>query len=152
MTGWRMTAGLMTAGLMTKRTYVDANLLIAAWHGRDEAGMQAIDILDDPARTLVVSDALWLEVMPKPLYFRRSNESDFYLDIFNQAERIPWQIAALEQARGLAERYGIAAMDAIHVAIAIAAGVDELVSAEKPEKPMFRVTEIPVRSLRRPPS
>lgn len=135
---------------MTKRTYVDANLLIAAWHGRDDAGIQAIEILDDPARTLVVSDALWLEVLPKPLYFRRNDESGFYQDIFARAERIAWRIDALEQARSVAERYGIAAMDAIHVAIAIAAGVDEFVSAEKPDKPMFRVAEIKMHSLRRP--
>jgi hypothetical protein len=42
-----------------KRTYIDANLLIAAWHGKDDAGFKALEILDDPARRLVVSDALW---------------------------------------------------------------------------------------------
>lgn len=47
---------------MAKRTYIDANLLIAAWHGRDEAGIGALTVLDDRDRTLLVSDALWLEV------------------------------------------------------------------------------------------
>ena len=133
---------------MTKRTYIDANLLIAAWHGRDNTGIKALEILDDPERILVVSDALWLEVMPKPLYFRRDEELAFYRDIFERAEHLQWQLPALEQAHILAQRHGIAAMDAIHVAIAILAGVDEFISGEKPDKPMFRVTEIAMRSLR----
>lgn len=44
--------------------------------------------------------------------------------------------------------HGIAAMDAIHVAHAIAAGVDEFVSAEKPSRPMFRVQCLAMRSIR----
>jgi predicted HTH domain antitoxin len=36
-------------------------------------------------------------------------------------------------------------MDAIHIAVAVAAGADEFVSAEKPGKPMFRVKEIAAR-------
>lgn len=133
---------------MIKRTYIDANLLIAAWHGKDDAGFKALEILDDPARLLVVSDALWLEVMPKPLYFKHDGEIEFYRDIFGRAEHCPWQLPVLEQARALAQRYGLAAMDAIHVATAITVCVDEFVSGEKPDKPMFRVTEISLRSLR----
>ena len=133
---------------MSKRTYLDANLLIAAWQVKDDTGAQALAILDDPDRILVVSDAVWLEVMPKPLYHKQHNEQAFYQAIFDQAEVIPWQVAALHQAHELAQRYGIAAMDAIHLALAIAAQVDEFVSAEKPGKPMFRVREIPMRSVR----
>lgn len=43
---------------MTKRTYVDASLLMAAFYGKDEAGRKALESLDDPRRHLVVSDAL----------------------------------------------------------------------------------------------
>lgn len=133
---------------MTKRTYIDANLLIAAWHGKDDAGFKALEILDDPTRHLVVSDALWLEVMPKPLFFRNELEIEVFHDIFGRAEHVRWQLPVLEQAGALAQRHGLAAMDAIHIAIAINAHVDEFVSGEKPDKPMFRVTEIPMRSLR----
>ena len=133
---------------VSKRTYIDANLLIAAWHGKDDAGFKALEILDDPERLLVVSDALWLEVMPKPLYFKHEGEIEFFRDIFGRAEHFPWQLPVLEQAQTLAQRHGLAAMDAIHVATAIRAGVDEFVSGEKADKPMFRVTEIPMRSLR----
>jgi hypothetical protein len=38
-------------------------------------------------------------------------------------------------------------MDAIHVALAIAADVDEFVTAEKPNKPIFRVRTISIHSI-----
>jgi len=45
---------------MTKRTYLDANVLITAWQASDPLGARAMAILDDPARQLLVSDAVWL--------------------------------------------------------------------------------------------
>ncbi len=134
--------------LMTKRTYIDANLLIAAWKGDEEAGVAALAVLDDLDRALLVSDALWLEVMPKAIYLKRQDEVAFYQTIFERAEHCPWQLDVLQQAHGLAQRYGIAAMDSIHVATALAAGADEFISGEKPTKPMFRVLDIPMISLR----
>lgn len=133
---------------MAKRTYLDANILIAAWQAQDPLGFRAMAILDDPARQLIVSDAVWLEVMPKPIYHQREPEQTFYQAIFDAAEVIPWRIEALHQAHELAKRHGIAAMDAIHLALAISAQADEFVSAERPEKPMFRLTELRVRSIR----
>ncbi len=132
---------------MTKRTYVDANLLIAAWRACNNPGHHALMVLDDPHRTLLVSDALWLEVMPKPLYHQQLGEVAFYEAIFERAERIPWRLDTLNQAHALAQRHGIAAMDAIHLSMALAAGADEFVSGEKPGKPMFRITEIATVSL-----
>jgi predicted nucleic acid-binding protein len=133
---------------MTKRTYIDANLLIAAWHGRDDAGVAAMNLLDDQDRVLLVSDALWLEVMPKAIYQRQQGEIAFYESIFQRAEQSTWQLDILRQARHLAQRYGIAAMDSIHVATALAMGADEFVSGEKPSKPMFRVDALCMISLR----
>lgn len=133
---------------MRKRTYIDANLLIAACQGQADAGVKAMEILDDPERSLVVSDAVWLEVMPKPLYHKQRNEHAFYEEIFAHAEHIPWHVDTLYQAHELAQRYGIAAMDAIHVANAVSVRVDEFVSCEKSTKPMFRVCEISMCSLR----
>jgi hypothetical protein len=40
----------------------------------------------------------------------------------------------------LAERHGLAAMDALHLAVALAANADAFISGERPDKPMFRVT------------
>jgi hypothetical protein len=54
----------------------------------------------------------------------------------------------LHLAQGLARQHGIAAMDAIHAGFAVAHSVDELVTTERPEKPLFRIEQLKVRSLR----
>ena len=133
---------------MSKRTYIDANLLIAAFRGEGELGQRALKILDDPDRAFVASDAVRLEVQPKPRYEKRQTEIDFYDAVLNQAEHLKWSTDTLYRAHNLAEKHGIAAMDAIHVATALDAGVDEFITAEKSTKPMFRVTEIHMQSIR----
>jgi len=133
---------------MPKRTYIDTCLLLAAFRGEGELGQRAFSVLDDPERALVVSDAVRLEVLPKARYHKQQQELAFVEAVFGQAENVAWNSLALQQAQSIAESHGIAAMDAIHVAHAIAAGVDEFISAEKPTKPMFRVQSIPMRSIR----
>lgn len=133
---------------MTKRTYIDTCLLLAAFKGEGELGQRALSVLDDPERVLVVSDPVRLEALPKALYHKQQQEVKFYETVFSQAENIAWNESALRQAHTIAEHHGVAAMDAIHVAHAIAAGVDEFASAEKPTKPMFRVQTIAMRSIR----
>lgn len=133
---------------MPSRTYIDANLLIAAFRGEGELGQRAIEIFDDPNRALVVSDAVWLEVLPKPRHEKRNEEAAFYEAVFDQSERVKWSTDTLYRAHDLAEKHGIAAMDAIHVATAMDAGVDEFVTAEKATKPMFRIEELRMHSIR----
>jgi hypothetical protein len=133
---------------MPKRTYIDTCLLLAAFRGEGELGRRAFSVLDDPERALVVSDAVRLEALPKARYHKQQQELAFFEAVFGQAENVAWNSLALKQAQSIAESHGIAAMDAIHVAHAIAAGVDEFISAEKPTKPMFRVQSIPMRSIR----
>ena len=132
-----------------RRTYVDAGVLIATIRGDAEAAQAAMQVLDDPERALIVSDALWLEVLPKPIYEGRDQERQAHEAVFQGAhERVRWDVAVLRQAEHVASRYGLAAMDAIHVACAMAANADEIVTTEKDIKPIFRVSEIRVISLR----
>lgn len=133
---------------MIKRTYIDTCLLIAAFKGEGELAKKAFGVLDDPQRRLVVSDAVRLEALPKARYHQQEQEVAFYETVFNQAVNIAWSVSALQQAFTLAETHGVAAMDAIHLAHAIEAEVNEFVSAEKPSKPMFRVQSLTLRSIR----
>ena len=135
---------------MTKRilTYTDACLLITAFRNEDERGVAANIILNDERRDFIVSDPLWLELMPKPLFYKRTEEADFYASFFGRAQqRLSWNTATQQRAHALASTYGLAAMDAIHIAHAIEAGVDEFISAERITKPMFRVLEVPMTSI-----
>ncbi|HET9644821.1 MAG TPA: PIN domain-containing protein [Burkholderiaceae bacterium] len=133
---------------MSKRTYVDTCLLMAAFKGEGELGMRALSVLDDPARTLVVSDAVRLEAVPKARYHKQLEEAAFYEAVFSRAENMAWDCTALQKAHAIAESHGVAAMDAIHIVNAVAASADEFISAEKPTKPMFRVPAIVMRSIR----
>ena len=56
--------------------------------------------------------------------------------------RVAWTDAVLKAACELALRYGLAAMDAVHVAGAMSAGADELVTGEDWNKPMLQVKEL----------
>ncbi|WP_334311429.1 hypothetical protein [Microcystis aeruginosa] len=47
----------------------------------------------------------------------------------------------------IAGTYGLAAMDALHVAAALEIQADELITTEKPTKPMHRVREIQIVSI-----
>ncbi|TYT70862.1 type II toxin-antitoxin system VapC family toxin [Microcystis aeruginosa] len=47
----------------------------------------------------------------------------------------------------IAGTYGLAAMDALHVAAALQIQADELITTKKPNKPMHRVREIQIVSI-----
>lgn len=133
---------------MPKRTYLDSGVLLAAFAAQGDVGIKAMEVLDDPDRQLVVSDAVKLETLPKPIYQKRTEEVEFYSLVFAQSECLPWSLDTLQKARRVAELHDLAAMDAIHVATALDAGVDEFVTAEKPTKPMFRIVDLCMYSIR----
>ncbi len=133
---------------MVKRTYIDTCVIIAAVRCDERLGKRALELLDDPWRVIVVSDAVRLELLPKPRYNKKDEEVRYCEQLFERAENISWDLEALKRAQEVAENYGIEAMDAIHVAHAVVAGVDEFVTAEKPSSPLFRVRELTVVSIR----
>jgi len=131
-----------------KRTYIDANVLIAAFQGEKAVAERALKVLDDPDRALVVSDYLRLEVFPKPTFHKRQEEVEFMQAVFeNAAEKVSTSDGLTERAVELASRYDMTPIDALHVGAAVVAGVDELVTMEKPTKPMCKVSEVEVVSL-----
>ncbi|HLI47527.1 MAG TPA: PIN domain-containing protein [Chthonomonas sp.] len=135
--------------MRTIRTYVDANVLITAFRGdRGNASRRALEILDDPDRQLVVSDFLRLEVLPKPTFHGNAAECEFMQTVLdNAAENVPCDNTVVEKAVEFASRYDLQPMDALHVAIAFIAAVDEFVTFEKPTKPLFKVPQIKLLSL-----
>jgi len=133
---------------MSKRaTYLDSSVLLAACTRNDEIGKRALEILDDPDRSFVLSDAVRLEIYPKAIYQKQHDEIDFYEAVFLRSQDLKWCTDTLYRAHDLAKKHGIAAMDAIHLAIALDAAVDEFITAEKSTKPMFRVTELSISSI-----
>ena len=131
-----------------KRIYIDANVLIAAFQGEERIAQRVLRALDDPSQKIVVSDYLRLEVLPKPTFNRRQEEIDFMLEIFDGAdENIVTSPEVTRRALEFASKYDLSPVDALHVGIAAVAGVDELITMEKPTKPICRVKEVNVVSI-----
>ncbi|MCX5823957.1 MAG: PIN domain-containing protein [Deltaproteobacteria bacterium] len=133
---------------MTKRTYLDANVLIAAFRGESDIVFHSLEALDDPERQFVVSDYLRLEVLPKPTFLGRHEEVQFMQTFLEEAaEDVPSSQELTRRAVSLASQYDMTPIDALHVGAAVTAAMNELVTIEKATKPMCRVMEIKVISL-----
>lgn len=131
-----------------KRTFIDAGVLIAAARGEDSIAAKAIDILDDPEREFASSEFVKLEVLPKAIYYRRQAEVEFYETFFQAVSHWANPLEAIVQkAYQEACLSGLAAVDALHVAAAVLVGATELVTIEKPEKPIHRTAAMKVVSL-----
>lgn len=131
-----------------KRTYIDANVLIAAFQGDELISRRAMEVLDAPDRELVVSDYLRLEVLPKPTFHNRREEIDFMQAIFESAsENVITSPQLTCRALAMASKYDMTPIDALHIGAAAVCGVDEFVTMEKPTKPICKVREVRVTSL-----
>ena len=132
------------------RTFLDSGVLIAAARGKRTLADAAMQILDDPEREYVSSDFVKLEVLPKALYHKNADEADFYVVFFNNVRA--WaNINALlvKRTHEIARKYGLSAMDALHIASALALKADEFVTSEKTSKPLYRaIKEIRITGIR----
>ena len=82
------------------------------------------------------------------MFHRRLDEVSFYTVFFAAVARWAEPDSALtDSALSLAARFGLSALDALHVAAALSVGADELLTTERSQKPIHRVTEIRVRTL-----
>jgi predicted nucleic acid-binding protein len=134
-----------------KRTFLDSGVLMAAARGTDDTALLALQILDDPDRKFVSSVFVKLEVLPKAIYNGFKEEAAFYQSFFENDVEI-WvslsdELAELAQQQ--AEKFGLSALDSLHVAAAISAGADEFVTTEKTGKPMHRIKEFRIISILR---
>jgi predicted nucleic acid-binding protein len=131
------------------RTFVDADVLIWAARGREPLSDAAMAVLTGPNREFVASDFLRLEVIPKAAYNKQAAEDAFYQRFFDAVEH--WCDVSpplITVAHQTAIRYGLSAIDAIHVAAAQTMAADELVTAERTTSPLFRVQEVRIVSIR----
>jgi hypothetical protein len=130
-----------------KLTYLDASILIAAFRGKQSVDRRAFEVLDDPDRRFVVSDFLRLEVLPKPTFHNRQEEIEFMEQILRNAEDVPASPDLTAKAIELAGKYDMTPVDSLHASAAVAAEVEEMVTLEKPNKPICRVSEVKVVSI-----
>lgn len=152
------------------KTYINSGVLISASNNPGPTGNRALLVLDDPNREFASSIFVKMEVLPKPVYFNRPIEERFYREFFKDAKywagaspdlRLPnflkkflqpkiepFYIAGIvKEAELQAARYGLNAMDALHIAAALAVGCDEFVTSEKATSAIHRATSIKIVSI-----
>lgn len=131
-----------------KTTFIDAGVLIAAARGGSEQSKRAISILDDPFREFISSPFVKLEVFPKAVYNKRLHETEFYNTFFDSVSLWADDLDLIvEMANQKASKMGLSAMDSLHLAAAISEGAEELITTERPSKPIFRTRDILVTSI-----
>lgn len=132
-----------------KRTYIDSGVLIAAARGSGRLAERALNVIvDTTAREFVCSDYVRLEVIPKPTYEGQSAELKVYEEFFATVSVwLPFDLTHLRRAMTEACDSGLTAMDAIHVVAAADSNCQELVTSEKPGKPIHRTKLIAVSSI-----
>lgn len=129
------------------KTFLDSGVLLSAWKP-GELHDRAVSIMGDESREFFTSDAVKLELLPKPTFEKRRLEVEFYNAHFSDAaDSEPFSADLGRDALALAKKFGLAAIDALHLASAIRQGADEFITSELPGKPIFRVAGIKVISL-----
>jgi len=130
------------------RTYIDSGVLIAALRGEEEIANTALFFLNDPLREYITSDYVKIELLPKCTYHKKDTEREFYEEFFRSSTtRVPSSEELLELAIDEGGKTGISGIDAIHVACAVVAQADELITAERATKPIHRAIGIKVISI-----
>jgi predicted nucleic acid-binding protein len=131
-----------------QRTFIDSGVLIAAARANTESSMRALQVLTDPNREFASSLFIQLETQPKAIYHQQQLETEFYTAFFDEV--LHWAVdleQITQRAHHIAKTYGLAGMDALHIAAALSISADEFITTEKPTKPMYRVPEILVVSI-----
>jgi predicted nucleic acid-binding protein len=131
-----------------KITYIDAGVLISATDGIGRIAEKALEILGDSQREFASSEFIKLEVNPKAVYNKQIEEAQFYEEFFSDVTHWTSDLTHIvQEAHEIAAQYGLAAMDALHVAAALSVDAEEFVTTEKKTKPMFRVSGIKIISI-----
>jgi predicted nucleic acid-binding protein len=124
-------------------------VLIAAARGSGQLADKALKVIADVAtREFVCSDYVRLEVIPKATYLGQTAEVKFYEAFFASVSLwLPFNVQCLQRALTEACNSGLSAMDAIHVVAAADSDCQEIVTSEKPTKPIHRTKLISVLSI-----
>jgi predicted nucleic acid-binding protein len=132
---------------MTKRVYVDSGVLITALKVDDEAlALKALEEISRSDVEYLFGPMVELEVLPKPIK-HYPKQAEFFREWFSKASCVWYSEDIHAEAIDKVANYPISCMDATHIATAIIAGADEVITSEQPTKPMFMQKDVAVRSL-----
>ncbi|NMG11100.1 PIN domain-containing protein [Brasilonema sp. UFV-L1] len=119
-----------------KIVYLDSGILINAFQGIGLVGVRAIEVLDNTACQFATSQFVQLETLPKAIYNKQQAEAEFYESFFSVTLWATKLEQIVQTGNRIACTYGLAAMDALHIAAALSVDAEEFVTTEKTTKPM----------------
>ena len=130
------------------RTFLDAGVLITAARGTGEDADKTLQILKSPNRKFAASQFLKLEILPKAIFNQSHLEVAFYEAYFDAVAYWATDVEnILTAGYQEAAEFGLGAMDALHIAAAVATEADEFITSEKPSKSIYRTRSIAVISI-----
>lgn len=131
------------------RTYVDADVLIAAGRGNEELSENAMAILGDNSREFVSSIFLKMETSAPTYFHNHPDQTEFYEEFFKSVvEWVPVTEELVQNAHDECCSTGIHAFDALHIAAAAAGGAEEFITGEKITSLIHTTTIVKVVSIR----
>lgn len=119
------------------RTYLDANLYIYAFEGIETHRKRMADLLaaiDRQQTTVIASELLFTEVLPRPVREGRHDLVERYLDLFRGTSRIhlvPVDRPAVLRSVHLRADFGLRSMDALHLATALVHDCETFVTNDR---------------------
>ncbi len=129
------------------RTYVDVGIIIAVMRHKDPARrLAALEILTDPARTLIFSNVHRLELIPQAIKLRDKRQVTDINEIVASGEWYEISDATFNAAISIMANVTdtLTAADALHITIALESGCDEFITTEDTRKPLYQVRGIQV--------
>ena len=131
-----------------RATFVDSGVIIAAGSGTKDEVDAAWAILTDPDRELWTSPFVEMEVLPHAERQGTPRALAVYREFFKSARVYNDMEKIVRVAAAELRETNLGLADALHLAAAHLAGVDEFVTTEKISKPMHRNTLVKVAVFR----
>ena len=106
-------------------TYLDANLYIYAFEGIETYRTRMVELLaaiDRQGVSVVASELLFTELLPRPMKDGRRDLVERYLELFRSTPRIhlvPVERRVILRSVHLRADFGLRSMDALHLATAL---------------------------------
>ena len=118
-------------------TYLDANLYIYAFEGIETHRKRMAELLaaiDRQQATVIASELLFTEILPRPMKDGRHDLIERYLDLFRGTSRIhlvPVDRSVILRSVHLRADFGLRSMDALHLATALVHDCESFVTNDR---------------------
>jgi len=129
-------------------TFLDAGVIIAAGSGPARQQYAALELMTDPEREFWTSPFVEMEVLPHAERQGKPEAVDLYRSFFKAARVYNNLDKIVKIAAGELRKTNLGLADALHLAAAHLAGVDQFITTEKISKPMHRNTLVKVSVFR----